>query len=184
MDRETIVLLYIYLMRRGGHKLIQYALGFSEGVTRGIFKSLVQKKLLKPRRGGSELTEDGIRFLLEIFRKNHIRNIILINVEEIGQEYKGVSAVLTVKKITKPIIEIRDAAVREGAYGALIMIYKNSRLYIPPNIGYLDKFYPNLSKTLINSLEPSEKDVVVVVWAKSLVKAFSGLFNLTETLVN
>ena len=59
-------------MRRGGHKLIQYALGFSEGVTRGIFKSLVQKKLLKPRRGGSELTEDGIRFLLEIFRKNHI----------------------------------------------------------------------------------------------------------------
>ncbi|RLE63952.1 MAG: hypothetical protein DRJ47_08760 [Thermoprotei archaeon] len=177
--KHLLVLSLIYLEGRIGRRRISSELKLGEGEVRGIIKHLKQQELVEVKRGGVSLTEKGIQALLKILFTAGVRSMKLLVVPEICGKCLGIAIHLRGVGYGN-IVETRDRAVRCGAEGALLMVFRNGVLELPPNLGRLGEYYPKLEKKLLDMFQLREGDGLALVYAKNMTGALQGGFGILD----
>ena len=151
---------------RIGRKQLAEELGVGEGSMRTILNQLKKRGLITSSRGGHALTTKGKRFLgkpLE-FVQIDAGNITVGNFD-VATIVRG-----AVKKVKRGI-EQRDEAIKAGADGATVLIFKEGKFQFPD--GFLE-VKKKLSGKLTEIFKPREGDVIVIGTAGSTIKAEAG----------
>ncbi len=152
--------------RRIGRKQIAAKLGIGEGSVRTILDYLKEKELISSSKGGHALTEKGRARLCEPLEFVPI---------EAGDLAVGKASVATVVRgaadRVKRGIEQRDEAIKAGAEGATVLVFKRGRLLFQ---GGFAKVGHETSEALINALEPREGDVVIIGAGDDITAAEAG----------
>ncbi len=161
-----MVLEYIAKHGRVGRKHIVKGLGIGEGSVRTILNQLKERGLITSSRGGHALTNEGKRLLgkpLEFIRL------------DVGDLTVGKVNVATVVKgaasKVKRGIEQRDEAMKAGADGATVLVFKDGKLRFPDGFAEVSR---DTGLALIKALKPKEGDIVVIGAASDVIRAESG----------
>jgi len=171
---ELVVLLTIRYCGRAGRYQLSELLGLGEGKIRRILNKLKSEDLIEVKRGGSKLTEKGEKAIEEALAKMRVKKAIFFRGLEDDLKDKLLVCFQLKSVELGNIIELRDIAVREGAEGALIGVVKNREIFLPPDLGFLSKYFPKMWKYLKKSLIFEPSDVVVLSFSKDYGKALAG----------
>jgi len=170
--RETLDLIEKY--GRVGRKQLAEKLGVGEGSMRTILNMLKKQGFITSSRGGHALTARGKRFLgkpLEFVRVD--AGDLTVGEVDVATIVRGASA-----KVKKGI-EQRDEAIKAGAAGATVLIFKNGKLQFPDKFIEVEK---NVGEPLIKTLRPQEGDVIAIGTADDVVRAEAGARAAARTL--
>lgn len=130
------------------------------GAVRTIITRLKSARLISTSRMGCKLTSKGEK-ILEEYRKNFEKVEIKQN-KLINANYNFAILAKNCGEKIKSGIEQRDAAVKVGAKGAAVIIFKDGRFIIPSVSSDAAKDFPDLVEQLIKLLKPKENDVVII----------------------
>lgn len=152
--------------QRIGRKQLAEELGVGEGSMRTILNQLKKRGLITSSRGGHSLTAKGKRVLGKPFEfvRVDVGNLTVGEVS-IATIVKGVAAKV------KRGIEQRDEAIKAGADGATVLIFREGKLRFPDGFFEVKK---KAGDALIEALRPREGDVIVIGTAGDAVKAEAG----------
>ncbi len=161
--------------RRIGRKQLAGELGVGEGSVRTILNQLKKRKLITSSRGGHALTAKGKRSLGKPFE--------FIQVDIGGLTVGGVDVATAVRGAAARVkrgIEQRDEAIKAGAAGATVLIFRGGKLQFPD--GFL-KVGKKPAEALVKSFNPREGDVIIIGSARDAVKAEEGAKAAARTLL-
>ncbi len=159
-----------------GRAGIMHALALGEGSTRTLMNKLKEIGLVKSSTKGLVLSEEGKQF---------VKNILKMISGPARVKFIDHSVALRIKKSAEKIkygIEQRDAAVKAGADGALVLVRGKSGLRIAGSRGFR-KENESLYEEIERKLSPEEGDVIIIVFSKNLVAAESGAWAAAKTIV-
>ena len=154
-----------------GRKNLVKKLGVGEGSVRTILGKLKQDKLIISAKEGHKLTKKG-----QVYLKKYLKRFTLpqkFYSDEISQD--SAQSLIVVHNVASKIksgIREHDLAVKAGADGSLVLIYKNNNLKFPGNDHSLDN-YPNL-KNKVSDLKLMEDDAIIIVFGKTETDAENG----------
>jgi len=153
-----------------------------EGIVREMLNDLKKENFIVAKRLGCSLTEKGKTFFADQVK---VRNIVSIKTLE--------STILTEQPISLGVhlrnqadkivstMDIRDIAVRGGASGATILLFKQDRITIPSvHPDFLSK-HPSVAKNIRNSFDLSDNDVVAIIYAEDKWKGVEAAITLANT---
>jgi DNA-binding PadR family transcriptional regulator len=169
--RETLNLIEKY--GRAGRKQLAEELGVGEGSMRTILDTLKKRGLITSSRGGHALTDKGRRFL------GRPLEFVMVDAGDLTVGEVDVATLVreAAAKVKKGI-EQRDAAIKVGADGATVLVFKGGKLQFPN--GFI-KVNVKLEK-LIKIFRPREEDVIIIGTARDAVKAEAGARAAARTL--
>ncbi len=152
------------------------------GAIRTIIKRLKDESLIITSKAGCKLTSKGEKIWKEFKEilggEGEIEGDKLINANR--------NFAILVRKLdykVKSGIEQRDAAIKVGAKGAAVIIFKGERLIIPSVSDDVSKDFPKLAEQIIKLFKPNENDVIVVAGADDLHTARYGAMAAFWTLL-
>ncbi|MDI6884411.1 MAG: DUF4443 domain-containing protein [Hadesarchaea archaeon] len=151
---------------RVGRKQLTEELGVGEGSVRTILNQLKERELITSSRGGHALTAKGRRSLGKPFE--------LIQVDVGGLTVGEVNVATIVRGAAAKVkrgIEQRDEAIKAGAAGATVLIFREGKLQFPG--GFL-KVGKRPTEVLMKSFNPREGDVIIIGSARDVVTAEAG----------
>lgn len=162
--------------RKGlGRKQLAKELEVGEGSVRTILDRLKKQGFITSNRGGHSITAKGRRELGKALEFTRI---------DAGDLTVGdVDVATVVRKAAGRIrrgIEQRDDAIRVGADGATMLIFKGGKLQFPD--GVLE-VRPEVSDELVRIFKPREGDVIIIGTARDVVKAEAGAKAAARTLL-
>lgn len=174
------VFLYIGKHTPVGRKKLSKTLEIGEGAMRNMLSRLEKAGLIKIENRGCILTDKGLRILKEL--ENSILEVGSLKIE-LPWSYKYNYAVVVRGKahMVKKGLEQRDAAIRGGAEGAMILTYVDGRLEMP-GACIISEEAPEFASKLIEIVKPQDKDVVIITGAEDLKKAKYGALVTIQTL--
>ncbi|MBA7501694.1 hypothetical protein ES706_00268 [subsurface metagenome] len=149
-----------------GRKRLAGELGVGEGSMRTILNQLKKQGLITSSRGGHALTTKGKRSLG--------RSLEFVRVDAGNLSVGRVDVATIVRGAAKRVrrgIEQRDEAIKAGADGATILVFKRRGLRFPD--GFLN-VGRKLSSTLVEIFKPHEGDVIVIGTARDVKRAEDG----------
>jgi DNA-binding PadR family transcriptional regulator len=159
---------------RIGRKDLANELRIGEGSIRTVLNQLKKRGLITSSRGGHALTTKGRRALGKPLEFVEI---------DAGDMTVGEVDVATVVRgaanRVKKGIEQRDEAIKAGAAGATVLVFKNGKLQFPDRFIEIGKI---LSETIVKTLRPQEEDAIVIGSADDVVRAESGARAAARTL--
>ena len=158
-----------------GRKQLVKELGVGEGSVRTILNQLKQRGLITSSRRGHALTPKGKRFLGKPFE--------FVQIDAGGLTVGEVDVATIVRGAARKVkrgIEQRDEAIKAGAAGATMLIFRGGKFQFPD--GFL-KIRKELSDTLTIIFKPREGDVVVIGTADDVLNAEAGAKAAARTLV-
>lgn len=158
-----------------GRKQLTEELGVGEGSVRTILNQLKKRGLITSSRGGHSLTEKGRHALgkpLE-FVKVDVKDLTVGEVN-IATIVRGAA-----DKVKRGV-EQRDDAIKVGAQGATVLIFKGGKLQFPNGFLRVGK---KGSDIIINTFKPRDGDAVVIGTATTLRSAEAGARAAARTLV-
>ncbi len=177
------ILLLIIIRREGpvGRYRLKEMLDLShrEGLVRLMLTDLKREGYLKTSKSGSELTSIGHAYIKKIFKKNDILAVKELNLERFGIEANSFIIHLQNQLIPKPVVELRDIAVKAGASGAIILLFKKERLIVPTVYPDLSLNHPELANTLRYNFELSEEDALIICFSKNKWRALESCLSVT-----
>lgn len=151
---------------RIGRKQLTKELRVGEGSVRTILNHLKRQGLVTSSRGGHALTSKGKRSLG--------RPLELVQIDA-GKLTVGKFDVATIvsgaARKVRLGVEQRDEAIKAGAEGATVLIFKKGKLRFPGGFWEVKK---GTGDALIKALRPREGDVIVIGTAGDIVKAETG----------
>lgn len=152
--------------KRIGRKQLAEELGVGEGSMRTILDQLKNQGLITSSRGGHSLTAKGERALGKPFE------FVQVNVGDLTVGEVNVATIVrgAAAKVMRGI-EQRDEAIKAGADGATVLIFKKGRLQFPDGFFKVKK---EASDALLRDLRPREGDIVVIGTAGDALKAEAG----------
>lgn len=149
-----------------GRQDIAVKLGIGEGSVRTILDYLKERGLITSSRSGHALTDKGKSLLGKPpeFMQVDVGDLTVgkVNVATIAR-----GAASKVKRG----IEQRDEAIKVGADGATVLVFKGGRLQFQ---GGFIKVGKESSQALMKALKPEEGDVVIIGTAKDMTTAEAG----------
>jgi len=174
------VFLYIGKYAPVGRKKLSKTLEIGEGVIRNILNRLEKARLIKIEDQGCILTDRGLKILKEL--ENSFLEIGSLNIE-LPWSYKHNYTVVVRGKahMVKKGLEQRDAAIRGGAEGAMILTYVDGRVEMP-GVCVISEEAPDFASKIIEIIKPQDKDVVIIAGADDLKKAKYGALAALQTL--
>jgi predicted transcriptional regulator len=179
---KTILLLLI-IQREGpvGRYRLKEMLDLShrEGLVRLMLTDLKDAGYLKTSKAGSELTGIGHEHINNIFKTNNILTIKELNLEPFKIKPNSFIIHLQNRPIPQPIVELRDIAVKAGASGAIILLFKKGRLIMPTVYSDLSLDHPELAHIFLNNFNLSEEDVLIICFSKNRWRALEGCLAVT-----
>lgn len=143
-------------------KYISRELGIGEGAARKILARLKSRGYIETLKAGSHITEAGREFLLCNLKQYQVVGIGLFKLSELGEDVAAVVAHLRGFRYTRSIVELRDAAVKVGADGALIIYAEPEGLFLPLCNELLKKYMPKFSSMLTKKFEIKVGDAFLV----------------------
>lgn len=149
-----------------GRKQIAESLGVGEGSVRTILNQLKERGLITSSRGGHALTEKGKLLLSEP------SEFVRVDVGDLTVGKVNVATVVrgAAQKV-KLGIEQRDEAIKAGADGATVLIFKGGKLRFQDGFLGVEK---EASQKLMKALNPGEGDVVIIGTASDIRLAEAG----------
>jgi len=181
-----VLLMLIILKLKGsiGRYRLKEMLDLSEqeGLVRLMLIDLKREDLIKTSKTGCELTPRGEEFLGDFLKKYGIVDIKEMNLEplKIGPE----TFVLQIRgySIPESITRLRDAAVRAGASGAVLITYEQGLLKVPTVYPSLENEHPKLAADLRETLNLSDGDVLMACFSRDKWRALEGGLSATMFL--
>jgi DNA-binding PadR family transcriptional regulator len=160
--------------RRIGRKDLANELRIGEGSMRTVLNQLKKQGLIISSRGGHTLTIKG--------RHTLGKPLEFVKVDAGDLTVGGVDVATVVRGAVAKVkrgIEQRDEAIKTGAAGATVLVFKNGKLQFP------DRFIEvgeKVSETIIKKLKPQEGDAIVIGTADDVVSAEAGARAAARTL--
>ncbi|MBN1157652.1 hypothetical protein JXA85_08595 [Candidatus Woesearchaeota archaeon] len=152
-------------------------LDIGEGTVRTLLDILKGKSLVSSTKQGHFLTEKGASLLIKI--KENIEFPREFKTKKLFPNYKKVALLVRKHGPIKSVVATRDVAVKNGAEGALILVYED-RLKFPD--GKITMETPDLEEVY----DFKNKDILIVTFGSSLrwceVAAISVAFELNGFL--
>lgn len=163
--------------KRIGRKQLAEELGVGEGSMRTILDQLKKRGLITSSRGGHSLTAKGEHTLSKPFE------FVQVNVGDLTMGKVNIATVVrgAATKVMRGI-EQRDEAIKAGADGATILIYRGGRFEFPYRVVGIKK-YEKVMCVIAEILKPREGDVVVIGTGKDALKAELGAIAAAKTLL-
>jgi DNA-binding MarR family transcriptional regulator len=157
-----------------GRKQLAKKLGVGEGSMRTILNQLKKHGLITSYRGGHALTAKG--------RQAVGRPLKFVQVDA-GDLTVGEVDVATVvrgaaSKVKKGI-EQRDEAIKAGADGATVLVFRADKLRFPEGFARVDR---EVVRQLARMFNLREGDVVIIGTASDLIKAEAGVKAAVQSL--
>ncbi|MEM2674865.1 MAG: DUF4443 domain-containing protein [Candidatus Hadarchaeales archaeon] len=141
-------------------------LGLGEGSVRSILKKLKREGLVTSSRAGHTLTRRG--------RLRLGRPLAFLRVEAGGLTVGKVDVATVVRGAANRVrkgVEQRDEAIKAGAKGATVLIFRKGRFEIP---GLRFKVDRKLARELVDHFRLRDGDVVVIGTGDDLLSAEEG----------
>jgi len=161
--------------RKGvGRKQLAKELGVGEGSMRTILDRLKKEGFVRSSRGGHSITTKGKRELGKALE--------LVQIDAGDMTVGDVDVATIVRKAAARVrrgIEQRDEAIKAGADGATVLIFKGGKLQFPD--GFL-KVGRGVSGELVRTFKPREGDVIIIGTARDVAKAEEGTKAAARTL--
>lgn len=157
-----------------GRKQLARELGVGEGSMRTILDRLKKQGFIASSRGGHSITAKGRRELGKAFD--------FVRIDAGDLTVGDVDVATIVRKAAGKIgrgIEQRDEAIKAGADGATVLIFKRGKLQFPD--GFL-KVEREVSDKLMRAFKPREGDVIIIGTARDAAKAEEGAKAAARTL--
>jgi DNA-binding PadR family transcriptional regulator len=149
-------------------------LSLGEGSVRTLLGRLKREKLVASCRSGHELTEKGRRYLGEPLRYVQVdAGEITVGEVDVATLVRGAAGRV------RPLQQ-RDEAIKAGASGATILIFRRGRLEFPEGFVGVPR---EVEERLIRLLQPREGDAVVIGTGDSLAAARAGASAAARILV-
>jgi len=144
-----------------------------------MLTDLKHEGYLKTSKSGSELTVIGHAHIEDIFKKYDILAVKELNLQPFGIEANSFILHLQNHPIPKPVVELRDIAVKAGASGAIILLFKKERLIVPTVYSDLSLNHPELANTLLYNFDLSEEDALIICFSKNKWRALEACLAVT-----
>ncbi len=165
-----------------GRSKLAEKLKVGQGAVRTIINRLKHAGLISTSKDGCKLTSKGMK-IWEEYRKIFSEKVEIERNKLIPANYNFAVLAKNCGHKIKSGIEQRDAAVKAGANGAAVIVYKNGRFSIPSVSDDTSRDFPDLTEQLIK-LQPKENDVIIVGGADTIHMAEYGTIAATWTLIN
>jgi predicted transcriptional regulator len=165
----------------GRNKLAE-RLGVGEGAIRTIISHLKDSELIVTSREGGRLTNKGLSIWKD-FEAAFPKQVEFPKTALTTSAYSYAFLVKNCGDRVKSGIDQRDAAIMGGARRALAIVFKNDRLKIKSISTSLEKDFPEAAKIILENLEPTDNDVVIIAGADSPLKAKRGAFAASWVLI-
>ncbi|MEM2890225.1 MAG: DUF4443 domain-containing protein [Candidatus Hadarchaeum sp.] len=160
--------------KRIGRKQLTRKLGIGEGSTRTILDHLKNEGLITSSKGGHSLTEKGKTLLREP------QPFVPVEAGDLAVGKVNVATVVRgAANRVKLGIEQRDEAIKVGANGATVLVFKGGKLRI---LGGFVGIKKEVSEKIIKTLHLNEGDVVIIGAGKDLLTAEAGARAAARTL--
>jgi len=156
-------------------------LQLGEGATRTLIDRLQTERLIKVSKVGCELTKNGLSILKDLQSRFPKKLKVPTSSITVGAHNLGILARNAASKVTNGI-EQRDSAVRAGASGAVTLIFRQGRLFMPPPTRIEPKEWPEIARRLLELFQPEENDVIIIGGADTEEKAEQGARAASWTL--
>ncbi|MEM1537811.1 MAG: DUF4443 domain-containing protein [Candidatus Nezhaarchaeales archaeon] len=172
---DKIVLALMIIDREGpiGRYKLSNALNVGEGVVKALLKSFKEGGLVKVAAGrGCSLTDKGRRELEGFLSRRRIASIKPVEMKELS--LGGIEVAVHLRGLAGKIgsgMEQRDEAIKAGGRGAITIVMRGRTLKVPGVYEDLAEAYSDVAKTLLESFDLNENDVLVVCSADDYWKA-------------
>ena len=161
--------------KRIGRKQLAGELGVGEGSMRTILNQLKKQGLITSSRGGHALTPKGKRFLGKPFEFIQIdAGDLTVGEVDVATIVRGAA-----RKVKRGI-EQRDEAIKAGAQGATVLVFKRGKLQFPNGFLKVEKMP---AEALVKIFNPREEDIIIISSARDAVKAEEGAKAAAKTLL-
>ncbi len=163
------ILLAVMLIDVGyvGRKQLAHGLGLGEGATRTLIGKLKGAGLARTIASGCTLTQEGrlvSRELLTVMRTFQPPSVGPPGREASGVRLRGLAGFVARG------LEERDAAVRAGADGAMVLVKEDGRIKMP-GLADMTQEHPEEADALQRSVDLADGDVALISWAESKQQA-------------
>lgn len=159
-------------------------LGTSQGVARGMLTQMKREGLITVRhRAGAKTSSKGRRHLHSLMRRYRLRTVERFDPEILGLGPEKV--VFQVAESSDHLgqgIEQRDAAIKEGAAGAVTFFFDGKTLKFPGVAEPVSKRSPLTLKQLKEHLKIRKGDVILIAFGHTWWDAARGGFASVKTL--
>lgn len=173
---ELFFLLIIRTEATVGRYRLSAMLEMPEGIIRGIMRSFEREGYINSRpKAGTFLTKAGEARIDAIFKNANIKNMKIYDFDVFG--VGPINTVLQVQSGADKVrsgVDQRDAAVKAGANGTVILTYREGTLRIPGTSEDMCTLSPEDSERLLREFSLSEGDVVLVSFAEEWWQALRG----------
>lgn len=167
--------LEIIAERKGlGRKQLAKELGVGEGSVRTILDRLKKRGLITSSRGGHSITTKG--------RHELGKALEYVQIDAGDLTVSDVDVATIVRNAAARVgrgIEQRDEAIKAGADGATVLIFKSGKLQFPD--GFME-VRQEVGGKLARVFKPYEGDVIIIGSARDAVKAEAGAKAAARTL--
>jgi len=184
-EQELFILWLLKTEGEIGRYRLARMVNLSQGVTRGILARMKRKGMIMVRpRAGASSSKGGLRELAVLMRRHGLRLVKRYDEELLGLAPKSV--IFQVAGRSDRLgqgIEQRDAAIKEGATGAVTFLFDGKMLNFPGVAEPLSKRSPMAFKQLRNQLRLKKGDVILIAFANTWWDAARGGFAAIRTLV-
>ena len=155
-------------------KQIVKKIGVGEGSVRTILNQLKNRGLIISSKGGHSLTARGKNFL------EKAQEFVQVDVGDLTVGRANVATLIkgAAAKVKRGI-EQRDEAMKAGAEGASVLIFKDGKLRFPDGFAEVGV---DASETLVKLLKPEESDAIVIGAASDARTAETGARAAARTL--
>jgi Mn-dependent DtxR family transcriptional regulator len=151
---------------RVGRKHLAEKLDIGEGSMRAILNRLKKRGLITSSRGGHSLTTKGKRVLGKPFRFVRVdAGSLTVGKVDVATIVRGAA-----EKIKRGI-EQRDEAIKAGADGATVLVFKRGGFRFPDEFLKVEE---KLNDVLTEIFDPREGDVVIIGTSMSPIRAEDG----------
>ena len=165
-----------------GRKKLSQKLRLGEGAIRTMITRLEEANLIRVTKVGCELTKKGKAIFDEI--KSGLVRVSPIDSSPltIGAYSVGILVRGHEHKVRQGV-EQRDAAIKAGAIGAALLLYKDGKLIMPSISGDVAKDYPHVAKQIMDVFQPRESDIVILGSVDTRDRAEDGARAAAWTLI-
>jgi DNA-binding PadR family transcriptional regulator len=157
-----------------GRKQLAKKLGVGEGSMRTILNQLKKQSLITSSRGGHTLTAKG--------RRSLGKPLEYVQVDASDLTVGEVDVATIVRRAATKVkrgIEQRDEAIKAGADGATVLIFKAGKLQFPDGFAKADT---KKVEKLIEALRPRDGDVIIIGTGRDAATAEAGARAAARTL--
>ncbi len=165
-----------------GRKKLSKRLGIGEGATRTIVNKLKRRNLVQVDRRGCRLTQKGLALYRELTSQLMVDATPEIKDLKLGSFHVAVLVKRGGEKVKKGI-EQRDAAVKEGAMGAVTLVYQDGVLFMP-SLSNVSAEYPRFAKSILKKFRMESGDALIITGGETPKTALNGAIMAAITLLS